>query len=103
MGEQDEKLTMNSLQGQMNDSPQSIRQLGELERAMQNLINFDHMCESPMKLTMMEEKGPKKPSNKSQALPPVKAAWHLGAEASLADIKATASPRKAPTKEVMRA
>jgi len=100
-----EKLSMNYLQCQAHESPQSVRQLDGLAQAMQNLVNFENMCEpveSPMKLTMMKEKETKKHSNKSQGLPPVQVAWHLGAQVSLANIKVNAAAREAPTREVMR-
>jgi len=101
-----EKLSMHLLQGQSQESPQSVRQVDGLQQAMQNLVNFEHMCEpveSSMKLTMVKEEETKTPSNKSQGLPPVQVAWHLGTRVSLADIKANGTPREAPDREVMRA
>mmetsp|Transcript_39439 Transcript_39439/g.44940 ORF Transcript_39439/g.44940 Transcript_39439/m.44940 type:complete len:401 (+) Transcript_39439:2-1204(+) len=100
-----ENLSMKFIQSLTQESPNSIRQLDELSLAMQNLVNFEHMCEpleTPVKLTMKEAKETNKPSNKSQGLPPVKVAWHLGAQATLADIKANVPSREASTKEVMR-
>jgi len=100
-----EKLSMNSLQGELRNSPQSVRRLDELSHAMQNLVNFDDICgpsKSPTKLTMMNEEKSKRHPNTSKGLPPMAAAWNLGTQASLADIKASTTSREAPVKEVMR-
>ena len=86
------------------ESPTSVRQLSDLEKAMNSLVNFDDIGEpalSPMKLTMQKEKEGKKNNGKSYGLPPV-SAWNIGTQASLADIKAHASQRAAPSQEVMR-
>jgi hypothetical protein len=87
------------------ESPTSVRQLSDLEKAMQSLVNFDDISEpavSPLKLTMVKEKEEKKNMGKSRPLPPAAPAWNVGAQASLADIQAHASPRAAPSSEVMR-
>lgn len=98
-----EKLSMNTLH-ETDSSPQSVRQLSELEAAMQSLVNFDDInepAESPMKLTMVKEEEKVKNPSQSKGLPPVNASW-LGREAPLSEIKTHAAPRAAPSKEVMR-
>eukprot|EP00547_Thalassionema_nitzschioides_P004505 CAMPEP_0194204072 /NCGR_PEP_ID=MMETSP0156-20130528/3694_1 /TAXON_ID=33649 /ORGANISM="Thalassionema nitzschioides, Strain L26-B" /LENGTH=476 /DNA_ID=CAMNT_0038929993 /DNA_START=70 /DNA_END=1500 /DNA_ORIENTATION=- len=98
-----EKLSMNYLY-EPESSPQSVRQLSELEQAMQNLVNFDDINEPavvPMQLTMVQKEEKKKNSGKSKGLPPSKAAW-LGNNAPLSEMQAHAAPRNAPSKEVMR-
>eukprot|EP00548_Thalassiothrix_antarctica_P002166 CAMPEP_0194133458 /NCGR_PEP_ID=MMETSP0152-20130528/3624_1 /TAXON_ID=1049557 /ORGANISM="Thalassiothrix antarctica, Strain L6-D1" /LENGTH=469 /DNA_ID=CAMNT_0038828777 /DNA_START=402 /DNA_END=1811 /DNA_ORIENTATION=+ len=84
--------------GQTKESSQYTVQQG-----MQNLVNFEHMCESlesspTQNLTVVKEE--EKP--KSQGLPPTQVAWHLGTQVPLADIKANSGSRENPTKEVMR-
>jgi len=101
-----EKFSMNNLY-ETEASPQSVRQLGELETAMQNLVNLDDInqaAEAPMKLTMMKNEEQKKNigNGKSVGLPPINTSW-LGAQAPLSEIQAHAPPRAAPSKEVMRA
>mmetsp|Transcript_20102 Transcript_20102/g.30226 ORF Transcript_20102/g.30226 Transcript_20102/m.30226 type:complete len:483 (-) Transcript_20102:128-1576(-) len=101
----EEKLSMNTPFETESSSPQSVRQLSDLEQAMQNLVNFEDInepAEKPMKLTMEKEEKVKKNPDKSRGLPPSKTAW-LGEHAPLSEIQAHAGPRSAPTKEVMRA
>ncbi len=87
------------------DSPTSVRQLSELEKAMGNLVNLDDIDEPafcPLKLTMKQEKESKKMNDgKSRPLPPV-TSWNVGSQAPLAAIKAT-TQRAAPAREIMRA
>ncbi|KAI2497513.1 hypothetical protein MHU86_16967 [Fragilaria crotonensis] len=88
-----------------HDSPTSVRQLSELEKAMGNLVNLDDIGEPalcPLKLTMKQEKDSKKMSDgKSRPIPPV-TSWNVGSQAPLAAIKAT-TQRATPAREVMRA
>jgi hypothetical protein len=86
------------------DSPTSVRQLSELEKAMQDLVNLEDISAPAMSAVefTMQKKDLGKKSNKSQPLTPTVPAWHLGTHASLADIKANAAPRPAPAHEVMR-
>jgi len=98
-----EKLSMNTLH-ETDSSPQSVRQLSELEAAMQSLVNFDDInepAESPVKLTMVKQEEKVKNPSKSKGLPPVNASW-LGREAPLSEIKTHAAQRPTPSKEVMR-
>lgn len=92
-------------QGTQHDSPTSVRQLSELDKAMGNLVNLDDIDEpafSPLKLTMQREKESKKMNDgKSRPLPPA-ASWNVGSQAPLSAIKAS-TQRAAPTREVMRA
>mmetsp|Transcript_5592 Transcript_5592/g.9250 ORF Transcript_5592/g.9250 Transcript_5592/m.9250 type:complete len:484 (-) Transcript_5592:529-1980(-) len=87
-------------------SPTSVRQVSDLEKAMQSLVNFDDISEpaiSPMKLTMVKEREEKiKNNGKSRPLPPATPAWNVGPQACLGDIQANATPRAAPSNEVMR-
>lgn len=87
------------------DSPTSVRQLTDVEKAMQNLVNFDDISEpamAPLKLSMAKVEAKKKNDGKSRPLPPTVPSWHVGGQASLAEIKTHTQPRAAPSQDVMR-
>ena len=61
----------------------------ELEKAMKNLVNVDHIDSAPLKLTMKKEEPKRKsPKGKSVPLPPV-ASTMVGAGATLSQIRST--------------
>ena len=85
----------------LDNEPQE--NLSPLEKMVKSLVNLDDistLVDSPEHVKAAEKRESKKPP-KSTPKPPTAAEWHLGQNASLADIK-THAPARQPTKEVMR-
>lgn len=86
---------------ELRDSPPPEN---EVDRAVQNLVNFDDLMETkatPEQIKSSKNKELKKTYNKSVAKPPAATTWHVSENASLMDIQTNKT--KAPaSKEVMR-
>jgi len=88
---------------ELRDSPPPV---DAMDRAVQNLVNLDDLKETkttPEQIKAKKEKEAKAmKQNKSRPKGPVATDWHVGTNASLADIQQHKKPVAPPTKEVMK-
>jgi hypothetical protein len=79
-------------------------QMSEVERAMHALVNLDNITETietPAQIKAKKEMEKKNSGKVSKPLPPAKADWRVGAQATLADIREHKVPAATKT-EIMR-